>query len=209
MSTVPWEDPAIGFPSNLTRTWIDSLTQPQPFFRALEPEAPLARATLYFLLMAVGAAFFSLLWGLAGSAPEVPPAAAQIVDLDSRSLQLFGFFLSPFANLLLLGLAALAVHIFVRLLTDSRLSMVATTRLVCYASGPALLTIVPWVGEIAGWIGSAVLLAIGVREVHGTTTGRAALTVLLPFLLAAVMFGLAGLFVLAVFASLGDLPLAG
>ena len=209
MSTVPWEDPAIGFPSNLTRTWIDSLTQPQPFFRALEPAAPLARATLYFLLMAVGAAFFSLLWGLAGSAPEVPPAAAQIVDLDSRSLQLFGFFLSPFANLLLLGLAALAVHIFVRLLTDSRLSMVATTRVVCYASGPALLTIVPWVGEIAGWIGSAVLLAIGVREVHGTTTGRAALTVLLPFLLAAVMFGLAGLFVLAVFASLGDLPLAG
>ena len=56
-----------------------------------------------------------------------------------------------------------------------------------------LLTIVPWVGEIAGWIGSAALLAIGVREVHGTTTGRAALTVLLPFLLAAGLFGLAWL----------------
>ncbi|MCL7926904.1 MAG: YIP1 family protein [marine benthic group bacterium] len=208
MKTIPWEDPSSGFPSNLARTWIESLTEPVPFFRALEPEAPVARAVLYFLLMAVGAAFFSLLWGLAGSAPELPPAAAGLVDLDTQSLQLFGFFLSPFANLLLLGLAALAVHLFVRMLTDSRLSMLATTRVVCYASGPALLTIVPWVGEIAGWIGSAVLLSIGVREVHGTTTGRAALTVLLPFLLAAVLGGLAWLFVLAVFASLGDLPLA-
>jgi hypothetical protein len=208
MNTIPWEDPASGFPSSLTRTWIESLTAPVPFFRALEPEAPLARAVLYFLIMAVGAAFFSLLWGLAGSAPELPPAAAGLVDLDTRSLQLFGFFLSPFANLLLLGLAALAVHMFVRLLTESRLSILATTRVICYASGPALLTIVPWVGEIAGWIGSAVLLSIGVREVHGTTTGRAVLTVLLPFLLAAVLSGLAWLFVLAVFASLGDLPLA-
>ncbi len=207
MNTIPWEDPATRFPSNLARTWIESITQPVPFFRALEPEAPLARAVLYFLLMAVGAAFFSLLWGLAGSAPELPPAAAGLVDLDSRSLQLFGFFLSPFANLVLLGLAALTVHLFIRLLTASQLSLLATTRVVCYASGPALLTIVPWVGEFVGWIASAVLLAIGVREVHGTTTGRAALTVLLPFVLAAVLAGLSWLFVLAVFASLGDLPL--
>jgi hypothetical protein len=208
MNSIPWEDPSSGFPSNLVRTWLGSLTEPMPFFRALKPEAPLARAILYFLIMAIGAAFFSLLWGLAGSAPELPPAAAGLVDLDTRSLQLFGFFLSPFANLLLLGLAALAVHLFVRLLTESRLSILATTRIICYASGPALLTIVPWVGEVAGWIGSAVLLSIGVRVVHGTTTGRAALTVLLPFLLAAVLTGLAWLFLLAVFASLGDLPLA-
>ncbi|MEJ2481599.1 MAG: YIP1 family protein [Gemmatimonadota bacterium] len=208
MSTVAWEDPEVGFPSNLIRTWIGSLTAPVPFFRDLEPEVPAARAILYFLLMAVGAAFFSLLWGLAGSAPEVPPAAARILDLDSRSLQLFGFFLSPFANLVLLGLASFTVHLFVRLLTDSRLSLLATARVVCYASGPALLTIVPWVGEIAGWIGSAVLLAVGIREVHGTTTGRAALSVILPVVLAVLLSGLAWLFVLAVFASFGDLPLA-
>jgi hypothetical protein len=208
MNSIPWEDPEVRFPSNLARTWLGSLTDSASFFQVLEPEAPLARAILYFLIMAIGAAFFSLLWGLAGSAPELPPAAAGLVDLDTRSLQLFGFFLSPFANLLLLGLAALAVHLFVRLLTESPLSMLATTRIICYASGPALLTIVPWAGEVAGWIGSAILLTIGVREVHATTTGRAALTVLLPFVLAAVVSGLAWLFVLAVFASLGDLPIA-
>ena len=208
MNGIPWEDPEVGFPEDLGRTWIESLTSPVSFFQRMEPEAPLARAVLYFLIMAVGAALFSLLWGLAGSAPELPPQAADVIDLDPRGIQLFGFFLSPFANLILLGLAAISVHLFVRLLTDSSRTLLATTRVICYASGPALLTIVPWVGEVVGWIGSAILLAIGIREVHGTTTGRATLTVLFPFLLALLLVGLAWLFVLAVFASLGDLPLA-
>ncbi len=208
MSGIPWEDPEVGFPEDLGRTWIESLTSPVSFFRRMEPEAPLARAVLYFLIMAVGAALFSLLWGLAGSAPELPPQAADVIDLDPRGIQLFGFFLSPFANLILLGLAAISVHLFVRLLTDSSRTLLATTRVICYASGPALLTIVPWVGEIAGWIGAAILLVIGIREVHGTTTGRATVTVLFPFLLAVLLAGLAWLFVLAVFASLGHLPLA-
>ena len=208
MNGVPWEDPEVGFPEDLGRTWIESITSPVSFFQRMEPEAPLARAVLYFLIMAVGAALFSLLWGLAGSAPELPPQAADVMDLDPRGIQLFGFFLSPFANLILLGLAAVSVHLFVRLLTDSSRPLLATTRVICYASGPALFTLVPWAGEIAGWIGSAILLTIGIREVHGTTTGRATLTVLFPFMLAMLLVGLAWLFVLAVFASLGHLPLA-
>ncbi len=208
MNGVPWEDPEVGFPEDLGRTWIESITSPVSFFQRMEPEAPLARAVLYFLIMAVGAALFSLLWGLAGSAPELPPQAADVIDLDPRGIQLFGFFLSPFANLILLGLAAVSVHLFVRLLTDSSRTLLATTRVICYASGPALFTLVPWAGEIAGWIGSAILLTIGIREVHGTTTGRATLTVLFPFMLAMLLVGLAWLFVLAVFTSLGHLPLA-
>lgn len=208
MNGTPWEDPEVGFPENLGRTWIESLTAPVSFFQRMEPEAPLARAVLYFLIMAVGAALFSLLWGLAGSAPELPPQAAEVMDLDPRGIQLFGFFLSPFANLILLGLAAVSVHLFVRLLTDSSRTLLATTRVICYASGPALFTLVPWAGEVAGWIGSAILLTIGIREVHRTTTGRATLTVLFPFMLAMLLVGLAWLFVLAVFASLGHLPLA-
>ena len=208
MNGIPWEDPGVGFPEDLSRTWIESITVPVSFFRRLEPEAPMARAVLYFLIMAVGAALISLLWGLAGSAPDLPPQAAAVMDLDPRGLQLFGFFLSPFANLILLGLASVSVHLFVRLLTDSSHQLLATTRVICYAAGPALFTIIPWAGEIAGWIGSAILLTIGIREVHGTTTGRATLTVLFPLLIAVLLTGLAWLFVLAVFASLGDLPLA-
>lgn len=208
MNGIPWEDLDIGFPENLGRTWIESLTAPVPFYRRMAPEAPVARAVLYFLIMAVSAALFSLLWGLTGSAPELPPQAAGVLDVDPRGIQLFGFFLSPFANLVLLGLATVAVHLFVRLLTDSDRPVSATTRTICYAAGPALLTIVPWVGEVAGWAGSVVLLTIGIREVHGTTTGRAALTVLFPILIAVALMVLAWIFILAVFASLGDLPLA-
>ncbi len=42
MSGIPWEDPEVGFPENLGRTWIESLTAPVPFFRRLAPEAVVA-----------------------------------------------------------------------------------------------------------------------------------------------------------------------
>ena len=87
MNGIPWEDPAVGFPEDLGRTWIESLTAPVSFFRSMEPDAPLARAVLYFLIMAVGAALFSLLWGLAGSAPELPPVApAKPVERELSSV---------------------------------------------------------------------------------------------------------------------------
>jgi hypothetical protein len=56
----------------------------------------------------------------------------------------------------------------------------STFRVVSYANVTELVSWVPVLGPLVAAVGSVVLAVIGVREVHETTTGKAALVVLIP-----------------------------
>jgi hypothetical protein len=59
----------------------------------------------------------------------------------------------------------------------------ATFRVVCYASSPEVFQIVPICGGLVGGVWGFAISVVGLREVHRTTTGKAAAAVLLPGLL--------------------------
>ena len=71
----------------------------------------------------------------------------------------------------------------------------ATFRVAAYSSVVYLVSWIPVLGWIVGAIYGIYLGVVGIREVHGTTTGRAALIVLIPlvfvFLLLLLVFGAA------------------
>jgi hypothetical protein len=56
----------------------------------------------------------------------------------------------------------------------------ATFRVVSYSNVAQLVGWVPVLGPLVAAVASVVLSVIGVREVHETTTGKAALVVLIP-----------------------------
>ncbi len=210
---IPWEDPGVRFPVSLGRTWVESMTAPTRFFRSVDTGLPVSRPVLYFLILTVAGSLFATLWGLVGSGPELPQelmdasGLAGGPDVNAKGLLVLGFFLSPFTNLVVLGIAALAVHLCVRLLTDSERKMRDTTRVLCYAASAAVLTIVPWIGDLAAPVATLVLAVIGLREMHATTTGRAIAVVAIPVLASWVLLFLSLMFALAVVGSLGELPL--
>jgi hypothetical protein len=212
LARVPWEDADRTFPESLTATWLESLTAPARFFRAIDPGVPFARPLFYYLLFSVASALFSVLWGMSGGGLTLPPELAEALGYaglpgtESRGWLLLEFFLSPFYALLALGMWTIVVHPFVRLFTESRRPLSETGRVFCYAAGPAVLTIVPWVGGIAALFGSFVLVVLGLRERHRTTTGRALAAVLVPAFALGVLAMMAFLFLLAALGSLGDLP---
>jgi hypothetical protein len=78
----------------------------------------------------------------------------------------------------------------------------ATFRVAAYSSVVYLVSWIPVLGWIVGGIYGIYLGVVGIREVHGTTTGRAALVVLVPIVviggLALLIFGVA---LLAIFAA--------
>ena len=59
-SSPAWEDVGVPFPRNLAVTWRDSVLEPSRFFRSVPYEAPAYRPLLYFLLVSVVAAMFTL-----------------------------------------------------------------------------------------------------------------------------------------------------
>jgi hypothetical protein len=208
---IPWEDPGRGFPANLGATLAESLAGPAGFFRRIDPGVPFSRPLLYYLVVSVTGALFSTLWTVSGGGPGIPPEMADALgygglgDPTARGWVLLEFFLSPFLALLGLAIWTVLIHPFCRLFANSRRPISETARVLCYATGPAVLSIVPWIGGYAATAGILVLTVIGLRERHRTTTGRAVAAVLVPligvtFLLVALI-----LFSLAVLGSLGDL----
>jgi hypothetical protein len=104
--------------------------------------------------------------------------------------------LAPIAGTIGLFITALITHLLVGFVVGpSNSGFEATFRVASYTSVTSLLGWLPFIG----WLFSLyrVYLAIlGIREVHGTTMGKAALVVLIPFaviaLLAFLLVGVAG-----------------
>ena len=94
-----------------------------------------------------------------------------------------GLVIAPIAAAVGVFLTALVTHLLVVLVAGPGHSgFGATFRVVSYSSVTALVGWIPFVG----WIFSLYrlyLATVGVREAHGTTTGRALLVVLLPAIL--------------------------
>lgn len=188
-TTVAWEDPAAGFPRSLLDTWRTSLFEPGRFFRSVPWEDSLARPVLYYLIVAVVGAAFTLWWNALGVAVGLPlEGAGAGLGLSAGADAVVQFFITPFAALLGLGFWSLVLHVFVLLLAPERRGIGATVRALCYSYGPAVFSIVPVVGALVGLVWTVVLQVVAVREAHRTTQARAAAIVLLPLGLMAAAF---------------------
>jgi hypothetical protein len=179
--TPPWEDARIPFPNNLIATCQKSLVEPTRFFDGIRYDAPAARPLLYFLVLTVMGAVFTLLW----QALELEPVSVfegAVEDIRGPSA-LIQFFLSPFLGLLGLLLWSLILHLFVLMFAPNRRNLVTTIRVVCYSAAPLIFLVVPYVGSWVAQLWMLVLQVFGVRAAHRTTGGRATAAVLIPIVL--------------------------
>lgn len=198
----PWEDPSVPLPRAFLDTWFESMTRPADLFARVPWERAAARPILYFLIVAIFAAFFTMWWEAVLSRSELWPLLGElgIAPETGSAAAVLRFFLAPFAAMVWLVLSSLLFHLFVMLLARDRRRLGATLRVVCYASGPALLGIVPFVGAMVGGLWSLVLIALGLREAHRMTGGSAAVAVILAVATPALL--LVGMVFLAVVAGL-------
>ena len=105
---------------------------------------------------------------------------------------------APIVAVIGLFIGAGILHLLVMLIVGSRNSgFEATFRVVAYSAVTSLVSWIPFIGGILSLYG-IYLGIVGIREVHNTTTGRAALVVLIPaavlFLIALALIALVGAF---------------
>jgi hypothetical protein len=88
--------------------------------------------------------------------------------------------LTPIGAAIGLFIFAAIVHLLVMLFVgEGNSGYEATFRVVCYVSVTSLVNWIPLIGGLLALYG-LYLAVVGIREMHSTTTGRAALVVLLP-----------------------------
>lgn len=174
---VPWEDPSVPFPDDLVRTWQSSLLEPSAFFGRVTGRGGFSRPLLYFLLATVAGAVFTLVWEYAPILPGAP--AEGPLGIGPAVF----FFLTPFVSLVSLAVSTLLYHLGAAVLAPERRGVGATARVVCYASGPSVLAVIPVLGGLVGLVWTWVLQVVGLREVHRSSTGRAVVMVFWPWIL--------------------------
>lgn len=202
----PWPPDERGLLDAFARTWTESVFHPTRFFQAMPRDGTIGSALLYFLPIGVAGAAIQLFWRsllITFGGSEI----ARRFGLESGVSGLVEFLFSPLILLGVLFVTAAVVHVLLFLLQDGAGGMRTTVRVLAFAQGPTLFSIVPGLGDAVGAVWIIVLAIIGLREAHRAPTWKPLLAVLLPLLL------LAGLLLVAVIfggmlKGIGELPVS-
>jgi hypothetical protein len=189
-----FQDPVPSF-INTARSVVFS---PADFFRGMARRGdflnPLAFALICVLISSLLGGIIGLVFNLGFANTGVIGALLGFIFGIIRSL--IGVAIGLFVGALVWWLLSL---LFAR---PNNTGYEATFRVAAYSSVIYLVSWIPVLGWIVGGIYGIVLGVIGIREAHGTTTGRAALIVLIPIVViggfALLVFGVA---LLAIFAA--------
>ena len=155
----------------------DMITRPVGFFRGIARRGDFVNPLIFALVCAVISAaiggFLGVLYATLGiGGTGVGEALGAFVA---------SMFFMPIIFAIALFVGAGILHLLVALIIKpADTGFEATFRVVSYANVTELVSWVPVLGPLVATVASVVLAIIGVREVHETTTGKAALVVLIP-----------------------------
>jgi hypothetical protein len=173
----PWEDQErLGFIQGIYQTVWKSLFSPKEFFAELPRRGGLLNPLFFALIVGTVGSMVGYLWSIAfgtslGSAMSLSKGAT--IGLG---------FLIPLLVFMWLVLAAALLHVSLFLVGGANEDFEATFRVVCYCTSADLFAVFPLIGGFIGLIWKIYITVVGLREVHGISTGRSVLAFALPSL---------------------------
>jgi hypothetical protein len=173
-------NPVNSFP-DVVRTVV---LQPVRFFAGLPRTGPLLNPLVFALVCVVVSAILSAVLVLAGVQQNPgfnPNPQNAIPSVFAPGSALLGILFAPIGGAIGVFVAAAIQQLLVRLIVGANNSGFGSTfRVVSYTQVTSLVNWIPIVGPLLALYG-LYLSVVGIREMHGTTTGKAALVVLIPF----------------------------
>jgi hypothetical protein len=187
----PWESGGGGFIGAFFKTAQEVLFSPTKFFKKAAAGKGYWSPFIFAMITGIIGSGVVLLWQWLLFSGVVPP---QIFSATTYSLVLtFAVISIPFTIAVSILIGSGVTHLCLMIVGGNQRGFEATFRAISYSYGAALFYIVPIIGGFVGAIYLFILAILGVREGHEISTGKAALAVLLPFI---VILGLVILFVI-------------
>jgi hypothetical protein len=176
----PWESGGGGFIGAFFKTTQEVLFSPTKFFRKAAAGKGYWSPFIFAMITGIIGSGVVLLWQWLLFSGVVPP---QIFSAATYSLVLTIAVISvPFTIALSILIGSGVTHLCLMIVGGNQRGFETTFRAISYSYGAALFYIVPIIGNFVGVIYIFVLAILGVREGHEISTGKAALAVLLPFI---------------------------
>jgi hypothetical protein len=171
------------------------VTAPVAFFRSVGPRGeflnPLIFAAICGLISGILAGILNFVFTLAAGNQGFGEALTALVG---------GIVLAPIGTLIGVFIGAAITHLLVMIFVrPSNAGFEGTLRVVSYAAVTQLISWIPILGGLVALVWGIALSIFGIREIHSTTTGKAALVVLIPvavvLLLLFLVIGAAAFFI--------------
>jgi hypothetical protein len=191
-AVIPWEEPGRPWISGLIETIKLLFTSPRAAFERMPVSGDVLRPFLFAILVGWTGAVFGVTWNLlfSGIMPRSPEY--ERYSMPNTWAPFFALF-APLIIVVSLLIGTAINHLFLMILGGARRGIAATLRVLCYASVPQILNVIPGCGSLLGGVGTLVLTVIGLSAVHGISIGKSVLAVILPTLLCCIC-GIALLF---------------
>ncbi len=191
-SSLPWQDRE-RYPSFMGALWETLklvLFEPSKAFSQIKAEGSLAGSMLYILILGSAGGYIGLAWQLLWRGLGVTLGAAahgeadMVVAVGGMTIfALLAALLIPISVLIGSFIGSAVLHVCLWIVGGANRSFEATYAVIAYCGGStSLFSLVPFCGGLIGVVWNIVIEIIGLREAHGTTTGRAALAVFLPLI---------------------------
>jgi len=181
----PWEErERLGLLPSLISTLKESLFRPGDFYRKMPVSGGIGSPLFYAIIVGTIGIMFALIWQmLFGGIIEMiaqPPGIRR--EYGPGSLLALSI-LSPVIVIIALFIGSGILHLCLVIIGGNRRGFEATFRVVSYAYGSQVLSIIPFCGGLIGAIWMIVIEIIGLREAHGISGGKAAVAVFLPLII--------------------------
>ncbi len=158
--------------------------QPARFFAGMPRSGALLNPLIFAVVCIEISALLSALLVLAGVQPNPgfnPNPQNALPSVFTPGSALASIIVAPIFGAIGLFIAAAIQQLLVRLVVGANNSGFGSTfRVASYTQVTGLVNWIPIVGPLLSLYG-LYLAIVGIREAHGTTTGKAALVILIPF----------------------------
>jgi ribosomal protein L37AE/L43A len=163
----PWEDAEeIGWFEAFKQTISGVLFRPAEFFSQVPRRGGYGQPLLFGVILTSLGLVLGQLWSL----------------MTGHGFVWYLVPLAPIVAVIGIGISTGVYHLCLYLLGGASEDIEASWRVMCYATATSVWNVIPLVGSIVAAIWQIVAIIIGLREVHETTTGKAALAVFLPLI---------------------------
>jgi hypothetical protein len=160
------------------------IMQPVRFFAGMPRSGPLLNPLIFAVVCIEISALLSALLVLAGVQQNPgfnPNPQNALPSVFAPGSALVSIIVAPIFGAIGLFIAAAIQQLLVRLIVGTNNSGFGSTfRVASYTQVTGLVNWIPIVGPLLSLYG-LYLAIVGIREAHGTTTGKAALVILIPF----------------------------
>src|SRR5215203_230812 len=154
---------------------------PVGFFQGIRRQGDLVNPLIFAVICALISALLGCILSLVLSPLFSGPGDAGEALAGGAVGFVASLILTPIFVVIALFIGAAVTHLLVMLLVKPQhAGFEATFRVGAYAQVVQLVSWIPIIGGIVALVWAIVLSIFGIREVHATTTGQAALVVLIP-----------------------------